>query len=157
MLGDPVSVVAEIDNVFFPPEIPEDSGVAIYRFPNKAMAILINNGITLAGENTTEIYGDGGTIVQNHGDGVSTSLRPPAPIALKMFQQHQAARGWQDLGFDIPSSHGDRIASLSRAFVDWLHDKSEAVATLEDGKKSVEMVLGAYQSAREGRRVGFPL
>lgn len=157
ILGAPVSVVAEIDNHFFPPDIPEDSGVAIYRFPNKAMAVLINNSITLAAENTTEIYGDGGTIVQNHGDGVSTGLRPPTPIALKMFQPSRASAGWQDLGFDIPSHHGERIAALARALVDWLHGKRDAIATLEDGRKSVEMVLGAYQSAREGRRVMFPL
>lgn len=157
MLGDPVSVVAEIDNHFFPPEIPEDSGVAIYRFPNKAMAVLINNGVTIAAENTTEIYGDKGTMVQNHGDAVSTAPRLPASIALKMLQLEQANLGWQDLGFDIPAGHGERIAGLARPFVDWLHGKRDAIATLEDGRKSVEMVLGAYQSAQEGRRVTFPL
>ncbi len=31
------------------------------------------------------------------------------------------------------------------------------VASAVEGRASVEMVLGAYQSAREGRRVLFPL
>ncbi len=45
---------------------PDDTGVAIYRFANRAMAVLVNSSVTLAGENTTEIYGDQGVLVQNY-------------------------------------------------------------------------------------------
>ena len=61
------------------------------------------------------------------------------------------------MGMPIPANHGERIASVPRSFIDMLRDGTEPSITAADGRVSVEMVLGAYQSAREGRRVEFPL
>lgn len=156
MLGEPVSVMAEIHNHVFPPDIPEDSGVAIFRMADGATVELTNNSITHAGENTTEIYGDEGTIVQNHGDAVSTLVEGiPQPVALKMWTTD--SRRWHVFDFAIPQSQGERIAGVARPFVDWLHGRGEAIGTVADGRRAVEMVLGAYQSSREGRRITFPL
>jgi predicted dehydrogenase len=158
MLGDPESVIAEVGNHYFPPEVPEDSGLAIFKYAGNdllargAMVDLTNNSITHAGENTSEIYGDKGTIIQNHGDGVSTLLEgQPHPVALKMWTC--SVRRWEVFDLPIPKGQGERIAGVARPFVDWLHGRREAIGTLEDGRKSVEMILAAYQSAREGRRV----
>ncbi|MBZ0301579.1 MAG: Gfo/Idh/MocA family oxidoreductase, partial [Anaerolineae bacterium] len=67
MLGQPTSVIAEIDNVVTD-VAPDDNGIAIYRFAHKEMGILLNSSTTLAAEATTEIYGDQGTIIHNYGD-----------------------------------------------------------------------------------------
>ena len=75
MLGRPVSVMAEIDNIVTD-VAPDDNGVAIYRFSKGEMGILFNSSTQLAAEATTEIYGDAGTIHQNYGDAPSTI--PPA-------------------------------------------------------------------------------
>ena len=73
MLGAPVSVMAEIDNLVT--EVaPDDNGVAIYRFAGGEIGILFNSSTTLAAENTTEIYGAAGSIIQNHGDVPSSNL-----------------------------------------------------------------------------------
>ena len=64
---------------------------------------------------------------------------------------------WQDLGIPIPPSHGERIAGVPRAFIDCLQQDTAPDVTAADGRVSVEMVLGAYQSAQDGRRVTFPL
>lgn len=155
MLGRPVSVMAEIENTLT--EVaPDDTGVAIYKFTGGAMAVLVNSSVTLAGENTTEIYGDQGVIIQNHDDLPSTNVTPPpGAIALKLYTK--GASEWQDLGIPIPKSHGERIAGVPRAFIDCLKAETEPPTTANDGRVSVEMVLGAYQSAREGRRIPFPL
>lgn len=154
LLGRPISVMAEIENTLTD-IAPDDTGVAIYKFASGAMAILVNSSVTLAGENTTEIYGDGGVIIQNHDDLVSTNVPPPlGAIALKLFNKGDA--GWQDLGIPIPKSHGVRIAGVPRAFIDCLKYDTAPPTTAQDGRVSVEMVLAAYQSAREGRRVAFP-
>jgi predicted dehydrogenase len=117
---------------------------------------LVNSSVTLAGENTTEVYGDQGVIIQNHDDLVSTNVAlPPHPIALKFY-----ARGddhWQDQGVAIPASHAERIAAVPRAFVDCILHGWPPLTTAHDGRVSVEMILGAYRSAREGRRIHFPL
>lgn len=155
MLGKPVSVVAEIDNTVTN-VAPDDTGVAIYRYASGAMAVLVNSSVTLAGENTTEVYGDQGVIIQNHDDLVSTNVAlPPHPIALKLFARGESQ--WQDQGIAIPASHAERIAAVPRAFVDCILHDLEPSTTAQDGRVSVEMVLGAYRSAREGRRIHFPM
>ena len=70
MLGKPTSVIAEIDNILTD-VAPDDTGLAVYRFAGGEMAILLNTSVTLAGENTTEIYGDQGVVIQNYGDAPS--------------------------------------------------------------------------------------
>ena len=155
MLGRPLSVMAEIDNTITD-VAPDDTGVAIYRYASGAIAVLLNSSVTLAGENTTEVYGDEGVIIQNHDDGPSTNVAlPPHPVALKLYRRGETQ--WQDFGIAIPASHAERIAAVPRAFVDCIKYDLAPPTTAEDGRVSVEMVLGAYQSAREGRRVHFPL
>jgi predicted dehydrogenase len=155
LLGRPASVVAEIGNTLTT-VAPDDTGVAIYRYANGAMAELVNSSVTLAGENTTEVYGDEGVIIQNHDDVPSTNIPlPPHPIALKVYTRSRPQ--WEDLGMPIPTSHAERIAAVPRAFVDCLRHGTAPTATAADGRASVEMVLGAYRAAQEGRRVHFPL
>ncbi len=155
MLGKPTSVMAEIDNVLTD-VAPDDSGVALYRFEGGTMAILINTSVTLAGENTTEIYGNEGVVIQNYGDGPSCNMpRPEGAVALRLYTRNEPI--WKDLGIAIPNNHGERIAAVPRPFIDCLKNDTESDVTVEDGRVSVEMVLGAYRSAQEGKRVAFPL
>jgi len=155
MLGKPTTVMAEIDNVLTD-VAPDDSGVALYRFEGGTMAILINNSVTLVGENTTEIYGDKGVVIHNYGDGPSCNMpRPEDAVALRLYTRDEPT--WKDLGIAIPNNHGERIAAVPRPFIDCLKNDTESDVTVEDGRVSVEMVLGAYRSAQEGKRVEFPL
>jgi predicted dehydrogenase len=155
ILGKPISVMAEIGNTVTD-VAPDDTGVAIYRYAGGAMAALVNSSVTLAGENTTEVYGDEGVIIQNHDDVPSTNIAlPPHPIALKLYRKGETQ--WQDLGIPIPPNHAERIAAVPRAFIDCLKYDLQPPTTAADGRVSVEMVLGAYRSARAGRRVQFPL
>jgi predicted dehydrogenase len=155
VMGKPVSVMAEIGNTVTDFS-PDDTGIAIYRFAGGAMTVLVNSSVTLAGENTTELYGDQGVLIQNHDDAPSTNVPlPPSAIALKLYTQSR--NQWQDLGIPIPASHTERISAAPRAFIDCLiHDRPSDI-TAEDGRVAVEMVLGAYESARSGRRIKFPL
>ncbi len=150
MLGRPLSVVAEIDNIVTD-VAPDDNGVALYRFTKGEIGILFNSSTQLAAEATTEIYGDAGTIHQNYGDAPSTLL-PPEGTPLKIFRA--GAQEWEK--FDFPFlPHGARIHALARPLVDFIKGDAPPLATAEDGKVCIEMVLGAYQSARQGRRIHF--
>ena len=120
------------------------------------MAILLNTSVTLAGENTTEIYGDEGVVIQNYGDAPSCNIpRPADAVALKLYTRNEPS--WKDLGIPIPDGHGERIGGVPRPFIDCLKKDTEPDVTVEDGRVAVEMILGAYRSAQEGRRVKFPL
>lgn len=156
MLGEPVSVVAEIDNVLTN-VAPDDTGVAIYRFKNGEMGILLNSSATWAGENTTEIYGDRGVIIQNYGDGPSLVVPPPpGAVAVKYYDSRAPEKGWQDQGIPIPAGHGVRIQAVASNLIK-AYRAGKPVVTARDGKVSTGMILGAYRAAREGRRVQLPL
>ncbi|MXV82080.1 Gfo/Idh/MocA family oxidoreductase [Candidatus Poribacteria bacterium] len=155
MLGKPTRVIAEIDNILTD-VAPDDTGLAVYRFAGGEMAILLNTSVTLAGENTTEIYGDEGVVIQNYGDAPSCNIpRPADAVALKLYTRDEPL--WKDLGIPIPAGHGERIGGVPRPFIDCLKNGTDPDVTAEDGRVAVEMVLGAYRSAQEGRRVTFPL
>lgn len=150
LMGKPVSVIAEIDNILTT-IAPDDTGIAIYRWPSGAMGSLFNSSVTLAGENTCEIYGDEGVIIQNYDDGVSTPHAPPGVAALKLYRK--SAGTWETFDFTVPASHGERIGEVPRPFITNLLNGAPPMVTARDGKVSVEMCLAAYQSAREGRRI----
>ena len=152
ILGKPSTVMAEIDNVLTT-VAPDDTGIALYRWPSGAMGVLFNSSVTLAGENTCEIYGDEGVIIQNYDDGVSVTHAPPGASALKLFRKSTGK--WESFDYPLPPNHGERIAAVPRPFIDNLIAGHSPTATAREGKISVEMCLAAYESAREGRRVAL--
>jgi len=132
---------------------PDDNGVAVYRFGRGEMGILLNSSTMLAAEATTEIYGDKGVIIQNYGDAPSSALpRPAGAAALKIYRA-----GADDEVCDVPrdTPHGARIRAVPRQVVDFLRGRRGPLATARDGRVCIEMILGAYEAARTGRRVTF--
>lgn len=153
--GTPVSVIAEIDNVLTD-AAPDDNGLAVFRMADGAIAAIFNSSTVGAGECTTEIYGDKGVLIQNYGDGPSCSVPGcPEGYALKVF--HYETRAWEAFDIPKPSSQGERIAAVPRPWVDSLVNDSAPAATGEDGRVALELVLAAYRSAGEGRRIALPL
>lgn len=150
LMGKPVSVMAEIDNVLTD-VAPDDTGIAIYRWPNKAMGVLFNASVTLAGENSCEIYGDEGVIIQNYGDAVSTGHAPPGVAPLRLFRKSTGK--WEAFDYQVPASQYNRLQAVPRPWLDDLKSGAEPSVSARDGRISVEMCIAAYQSAREGRRI----
>lgn len=152
MLGRPLSVMAEIDNIVTD-VAPDDNGVAIYRFNDGIMGILLNSSTQLAAQSTTEIYGNQGTILQDYGDAPSSHL-PTKESPLRLYQQGMSE--WE--AFDYPVvPHHTRISAVPRPLIDYLKGHNDPLATAEEGRVAIEMVLGAYQSAKSGKRIHFPL
>ncbi len=149
LMGRPVSVMAEIDNILTD-VAPDDTGIALYRWENGALGDLTNSSVTLAGENTTEIYGEAGVIIQNFDDGVSTPHAHGAP-GLKLWRG--STNSWEIFDFTLPASHYERLKAVPRPFLDNLLSGAPSAVTARDGKVSVEMCLAAYRSAREGTRI----
>lgn len=154
LLGQPTSVMAEIDRVVTPIDT-DDTGMAVYRFGRGEMGFLFNASTTVAGVNTTEIYGDEGTIIQDFDDAPSCAApRAADAVALRYIRQGDAE--WTAVPMEIPVAHGERIGGVPRPFINYLRGLTDERITAEEGRVSVEMVLGAYQSAREGRRIALP-
>jgi len=151
MFGRPVSVIAEIGNVLTS-VAPDDAGFAVFRYADGMMAEVHNASITMAAENTTEIYGDAGVIIQNHGDNSSCQVMPAHPVGVKLFQKGRRELGWQVQDVPVPASHGERIAGVARPFIDALR-AGKSLCTAEDARVSLEMIDASYRAARTGRRV----
>lgn len=153
LLGVPEAVTAEIKSLHNP-RMPMDNGIAIYHYPAGPLAEVCCSFTTRAAENTVEVIAENGTLVQNYGDAPSAATpRPEGACGLKWFL---ADRGeWVYSEIPSPTSQGARIAALAGPLAEFLHGRREPLATAEDARTSLRMVLACYVSTREGRRVRF--
>lgn len=151
MLGVPETVTAEMETLCNP-RMPMDNGIALFRYPGGPLAEVTCSFTTPAMENTTEIICEKGAIVQNYGDGPSCSIpRPEGAVGLKWFLTETG--GWTNSDIASPAGHGERIAGLSGPLAKFLNGDGPPVATAEEGRTSLRMLLACYVSSREGRRV----
>jgi len=151
LLGMPTSVTAEIGSLLNP-KIPNDNGIAIFRYDNGTIAEISCSFTCIAAENTTEIIGEKGTIVQNYGDVPSASVpRPKDARGLKWFLREK--NDWT-IG-DVPEApdHGVRIRGLAAPLAAFLNGKRPAIATAEEGRDVLRMILATYESNTKGKRV----
>jgi len=153
MLGVPETITAEIETLCHP-EMANDNGIALFRYPGGPLAEVVCSFSCPAGENTTEIVAEKGSVIQNYGDGVSAGTpRPAGAHGLKWFLREKGEWVFSDI--ESPPDHGARIHGLSRPLSDFLHGKRPPIATAEEGRTSLRMLLACYVSSREGRRVRF--
>jgi predicted dehydrogenase len=154
LLGDPFEVVA-LPGRISGGRLVEDTGAAIYRFPEGVTAVLEAGWTWVAGGPTTEIYGDRGTIVQGFTDCASSAAPLPGAAYLRLYRADCPEPVWTDLGnaHDFWTIH----QRVPRAFLDCLIAGDPPPSDLTDGAAALEMILGAYQAAAERRAVGFPL
>jgi hypothetical protein len=80
--------------------------------------------------------------------------RPAGSAALKVYRA--GAADWEVFDFPNDTPQGARIRAVPRQVVDFLHGRRGPLATAADGRVCIEMILGAYEAARSGCRVGFP-
>ena len=152
--GKPLSVTAEIQTLV-DPRIPDDTGAAVFRFKDGTIAILECSFACVAAEDTTNIYGEKGTILQSYGDAPSCGNPAPPENAKGVKYLLAGEKTWTTVDIPSPRNHGERIRGVAKPLVDFLAGRREAIATLEEGRINVEMLLGAYASAKEGRRITF--
>lgn len=151
LLGVPESVTAEIESLC-DPRVPNDNGVALFRYAGGPLAEVCCSFTSPAGENTTEIIAERGTIVQNYGDAPSCNApRPEGGIGLKWYSTE--SKRWTVSEIATPPDHGHRIRGLAGPIAEFLQGRRGPIATAEEGRTSLRMVLATYVSSREGRRV----
>src|SRR5439155_6442779 len=153
LLGKPQSVSAEIGTLRSE-KVPDDHGVAIFRYADGAFAEVVSSFVCLAGENTTEIVGEEGVIIQNYGDGPSTQVpRPKDAVGLKWFLK--GSKQWFNSATPSPASHSERIAALAPELANFLLGRRGPICTAEEGRMSLAMTLACYRSSETGLRVHF--
>ncbi len=149
IFGMPDSVMAEISTVR-DPKVPNDTGVAIFKYPSGMIAEVTLQFTCTAAEITTEVYGDIGAVTQSFGDAVSTQL-PHGENGLKYYFRGDA--DWTESGIPSPEKHGARLGWQAKPFADFLNGAAGPVCSVYEGRDCLKMVLACYVSSREGRRV----
>jgi predicted dehydrogenase len=151
LLGQPETVTAEMDSLL-DPRIPMDNGIAVFRYPGGPFAEVSCSFTCIAAENTTEVFAEKGSIIQNYGDVPSCNVpRLPETPGLKWYLHEQGSWTYSDIA--SPSAHYARIAGLSGPLSDFFHGRRPPIATAEEGRTVLRMTLACYISTREGRRV----
>ena len=150
LLGVPESVTAEL----WTHHVPNDHGVALFRYADGVMAEVTCSFTCLAAENTTEVTGLRGSIVQNYGDVPSCNVpRPAGAPGLKWYTAD--TKEWTVSDIASPASHSARIAGLAGPLAQFFHGRRPPIATAEEGRTTLRMTLACYVSSREGRRVAL--
>jgi len=151
LLGKPESVIAEIDTLRSP-KVPDDHGIAIFRYADGTFAEVASSFTCLAGENTTEIVAEDGVIIQNYGDGPSTAIaREPGAVGLKRMRKGDTS--WTNSAIPSPDNHRRRIEALAPELLKFLRGERGPIASAEEGRTALAMTLACYDSATRGRRV----
>jgi len=153
LLGMPVSVVAELGTLLNP-AVPNDNGIAVFRYADGTFAEVSCTFVAVAGENTTEVVCEHGTIIGNYGDAPSTNIPwPPGGVQLKWYL-HQEGK-WTISDLPDVRSQGQRIAGLAGPLAEFLRGEHPAIATAADGRNALRLVLACYESVEQGRRIAL--
>lgn len=150
MFGMPSSVVCELGTLLNP-KIPNDNAIAIFRYPDGKMVEVSCSFVAVAGENTLEIVCEHGVIIGNYGDGPSNGARPAGAPQLKWW--HDSTRQWTISDLPEINGQGERIAGLAGPLAEFLHGERPPIATAEEGRDVLRLVLACYESNDRGKRV----
>ena len=124
------------------PEKAEDTGILTIEYGNGAVASIIccNCDTSLPGMTPRkEIYGTEGSLQIHQVDGqTKLNLRADG----KSSEVVSISNWWEDANLAV-------ITHL----VDCLVDGAEPVATLEEARHDLEIVLAAYRASKEGKRI----
>jgi predicted dehydrogenase len=127
----------------------ENLGLAVFRYPDGLLCELAASTTFAAGDNSVEVFGTKGTAVLS---GVDLASRDVTDTGfLKICRLDGGERRWQ-VSPTVPRfKTGGFHQQNALQFLEALSNGTAPPNTLEDGRRSLEMILAAYRSARSGR------
>lgn len=130
----------------------EDHATVLLHFPGGRLGIAENSWAMPGGNDYLEVYGPAGRLTANleRGPAIAMYRAPEAEAALNASTRagwHYALyeEAWQ-FGFPQELQH----------FVDVIAGREELRSSGEDGRRVLEIICAAYESARLGARVALP-
>jgi predicted dehydrogenase len=157
-MGDVASVAAVTGLLAHERIEVEDTAVAALQFKNGALGTI--EGATSAFPGLlkkTEIHGEKGTVIVEQDDILFWKFAAPTPLdarVAELMAQRKSGTG----GASDPKAIS--YVGHKKQFLDFIHAIETGGQPLVDGRegrKSVEIILAIYESAKNGRRVELPL
>jgi predicted dehydrogenase len=152
LLGEPLDVVAQVGSSLL--NLPvEDSIIAVYRFPRNVIAEVACSWVWHAATNTVEAYGEAGTLLVQGNDPASRDFTHDefGRIYCNDFQE----RRWQSVETKSTFRSEEFHSRAVKAFVEFVQGRAPLPMGMRECRAALAMVLGAYESARQGRRMVF--
>ena len=138
MLGKEVSeVVAFLGTLEKKIEV-EDNGVCLMKFGDGTFGIMESSWTTRPGIAQTTFYGEKGTMIVNAWGDITIKLASGKTITPKI-----PSRG----------KYGIKYGSPYQYFVNCIENGEEPFVSGKEGRKSLEVVIAAYESSRTGKVV----
>lgn len=147
LFGDPESVTAMVSDRTSGLAV-EDTALAIYRFPGGLLAELATGWNFQAADVSVEIFGTKGSALLSGVD--LASKEHTAGGFLRFFSADQPEKTWEVSPIVPRFKTGGFHQQNAIAFVDALKRGAAPPMGLEDGRRSLAMILAAYAAARSG-------
>lgn len=154
MMGNEIDeVFAYTDNLNHSFIETEDLGVALVKFRNGSYGIIegTTNIYPKNLEETLYLFGEKGTIKAG---GKSVNIIEEWLFADKLDNPEEVKVKYHE---NPPTVYGFGHTPLYKNVIDSIENHKEPYVTAEDGRRALELVLGIYKSAAEGRSVKFPI
>jgi len=151
IMGPVKSIYAHADHLARKIEV-EDTAVAALTFKNGAFGVLEGTTSVLGMDHRLEFHGDKGTIVVQ-GEQIAKWEVPGETL-------EQARRSETDEGSGAADPKAIGLACHIRLlgdFTDAIRTDREPMIPGKDARRSVEIILGVYESSRTGKPVALPL
>jgi UDP-N-acetyl-2-amino-2-deoxyglucuronate dehydrogenase len=148
IMGEASSVFAQVRTALYPIE-GEDIGAAVVNFRNGALGNITASTALYPGyPERLEVYGKNGSVILEAGKIVHRNI--------KGLEQSHPQKTGEGSGFSDPMAIGHQLhLAQFRDFIDAVKNNREPRVNGFEARKSLELILGIYESSREGRVVFF--
>ncbi len=145
------SVASFIDNIHHPEIYTEDIGVAIVKFDNNCIGTIncTSNVYPANLEETLYILGTKGTIKLG-GKSVNNI------DCLEVAGVGDAKRIIMENSIEPPNIYGYGHTPLFQDFISSIINDDSPYISIQEGIRSIELVLGIYKAARDNEKIAFP-
>ena len=148
LLGEPEHVSATISSRTL--RLPvEDTALAFFSYPSGTLAEVSTGWSFLAAEQSIEVYGTQGTALLSGVDLASRDFSNQ-PF-LKVFRQGEVRGQWDGSKITPYFKQGNFHQQGPLYFLDCIRSNNTPIVGLEEGRKSLEMILAAYRAAQSGQ------
>lgn len=146
VMGDVESVYGQVKTVVHDIQ-GEDLGAAILNFKNGAMGTITGGTSLYPGyPERLEVYGENGSIILEGGKIKAWNVQGEA--GHEEFQSSHGSGASDPMAIDF-KLHLAQIKDMAEA----IHENKDPLVTGEIGRKSLELILGIYQSSKEGKSI----
>ncbi len=131
----------------------EDHAAVLLHFPGGALGIAENSWAMPGGNDHLEVYGPHGRLTANLERGPAIAMYT-APAGETAFDTSNSRSGWQYPMYEEAWQFG--FPQELQHFVDVVAGREQLKSSGADGRRVLEIICAAYESARTGRRVDLP-